>query len=151
MADSVTEAEHRASGEIVWRPSDEYLRTSRLRRFMDRHGIADLDALLQRSTDDLDWFWRAVSDDLELEWYRPFDEVVDTSRGIAWTRWWVGGQFNYVHNALDKHVTTHRRNKLAVIWEGEDGAKRTFTYWELWAETNRLANGYRVPVDPAFD
>ncbi len=137
------ETGRRPTDDVVWRPSDEYVRTSRLRRFMDRHGIADLDALLQHSTDDLDWFWRAVSDDLDLEWYRPFEQVVDTSRGIAWPRWWVGGQLNYVHNALDKHVTTSRRNKLALIWEGEDGARRTFTYWELWIETNRLAHALR--------
>src|SRR5690349_16283117 len=117
----------RAADGIAWRPSEEYLTRSRLRAFMERHGIATLDALVSRSTDDLDWFWRAVSDDLELEWYRPFEQVVDTSRGIAWPRWWVGGQFNYVHNALDKHVATVRRNKLAIIWEGEDGQKRTFT------------------------
>jgi acetyl-CoA synthetase len=134
----------RPSGDgIAWRPSEEYVSRSRLRRFMDRHGVADLDALLRRSTDDLDWFWRGVSDDLELEWYRPFERVVDTSRGIAWPRWWVGGRLNYVHNALDKHVTTGRRNKLALIWEGEDGEKRTFTYWELWVETNRLAHALR--------
>src|SRR6266496_4726803 len=74
------ETGRRPTDDVVWRPSDEYVRTSRLRRFMDRHGIADLDALLQHSTDDLDWFWRAVSDDLDLEWYRPFEQVVDTSR-----------------------------------------------------------------------
>jgi acetyl-CoA synthetase len=133
----------RSSDEVAWRPTAEYLERSRLQRFMRRHGVADLKSLLTRSTDDLDWFWRAVSDDLDLEWYRPFERVVDTSRGIAWPRWWIGGQFNYVHNALDKHVLAHRRNKLALIWEGEDGEKRTFTYWELWVETNRLANGMR--------
>ena len=118
-----SETTPRSGDGIAWRPSDEYVRRSRLKRFMDRHGIATLDELNRRSTDDLDWFWRAVSDDLELEWYRPFEQVVDTQRGIAWPRWWVGGQFNYVHNALDKHVTTERRNKLALIWEGEDGAE----------------------------
>src|SRR3954468_20710735 len=141
MADALAaDTGRRAADGVAWRPSEEYLQRSRLRAFMDRHGIATLDELNRRSVEDLDWFWRAVSDDLELEWYRPFEQVVDTSRGIAWPQWWVGGQLNYVHNALDKHVLTEKRNKLAVIWEGEDGEKRTFTYWELWAETNRLAN-----------
>jgi len=141
MADTLAAEGGRRSGDgIAWQPSEDAIRRSRLRRFMERHGIGSLDELNCRSTDDLDWFWRAVSDDLGLEWYQPFEQVVDTSRGIAWPRWWVGGQFNYVHNALDKHVSFHRRNKLALIWEGEDGEKRTFTYWELWVETNRLAN-----------
>lgn len=133
----------RPADGVAWRPSEEYLSRSRLRAFMDRHGIATLDELNRRSVEDLNWFWRAVSDDLELEWYQPFEQVVDTSRGIAWPKWWVGGQFNYVHNALDKHVLTEKRNKLALIWEGEDGQKRTFTYWELWVETNRLAHALK--------
>ncbi|MCC6179286.1 MAG: acetate--CoA ligase [Chloroflexi bacterium] len=145
MADSpATKQGNTGGGDgIAWRPSATDLERSRLLHFMKRHGIKDLPELLRRSTDDLDWFWRAVSDDLDLEWYRPFEQVVDTSRGIAWSTWWVGGQFNYVHNALDKHVLTGRRNKLALIWEGEDSEKRTFTYWELWVETNRLANALR--------
>ncbi|MDP8922127.1 MAG: AMP-binding protein, partial [Chloroflexota bacterium] len=137
-------ADDTRSGGIVWRPSEQCLRESRLARFMARHGIRDVDELLRRSTDDLDWFWRAVSDDLGLEWYAPFERVVDDSRGIAWPRWWVGGRFNYVHNALDKHVATYRRNKLALIWEGEDGDVRKLTYWELFVETNRLANALRA-------
>jgi acetyl-CoA synthetase len=132
------------TGKIVWQPSEEYLRTSRLRRFMERHGTADYDELLRRSTDDLEWFWDAVNRDLALEWYRPYERVQDTSRGVAWTTWWVGGLLNYVHNALDRHVTGHRRNKLALIWEGEDGEVRSYTYWQLWIETNRLANALRA-------
>ncbi|MCC6175509.1 MAG: acetate--CoA ligase [Chloroflexi bacterium] len=132
-----------ANDDIVWVPSEEYIRRSRLRRFMDRHGIPDVETLQARSTTDLTWFWDAISKDLDLEWYRPYERIVDLSRGIAWPRWWVGGQFNYVHNALDKHVLTHRRNTLAVIWEGEDGERRALTYWELWVETNRLAHALR--------
>ena len=75
MAETPTGPAGRVADEVVWRPSDEYVRTSRLTRFMDRHGVPDLDTLLRRSTDDLDWFWRAVSDDLELEWYRPFEQA----------------------------------------------------------------------------
>ncbi len=130
--------------EVAWRPTDEYVRTSRLKRFMDRHGIGEYDELLRRSTDDLEWFWDAVCRDLELEWYRPYERVLDTSRGIAWSTWWVGGELNYVHNALDRHIGGPRRNKLALIWEGEDGATRSFTYWQLWTETNRLANALRA-------
>jgi acetyl-CoA synthetase len=137
-------AEGATTGEIVWRPSEEYLRSSRLKRFMDRHGIADYDELVRRSTDDLEWFWDAASQDLALEWYRPYERVLDTSRGVAWTTWWVGGVLNYVHNALDRHVTGHRRNKLALIWEGEDGEVRSYTFRQLWVETNRLANALRA-------
>jgi acetyl-CoA synthetase len=110
---------------------------------MQRHGLADLDELQRRSTEDLEWFWRAVSDDLELEWYEPFESVLDTSPGVPWTRWFPGGKLNYVHNCLDKHALGKYREKLALIWEGEDGEVRRLTYGELYEETNRLANALR--------
>src|SRR5437899_1717568 len=77
------------SEPIAWRPTEEYLQRSRLRRFMERHGIADYSTLLQRAGADPAWFWDAVSDDLELVWQRPYTQVMDTSRGIPWTRWYV--------------------------------------------------------------
>src|SRR5260221_506684 len=84
------------SEPIAWRPSEEYLSRSRLLRFMRRHGIADYAALLQRANDDPEWFWGAVPDDLGLVWQRPYTAVMDTSRCVPWTRWYVGGRLNYV-------------------------------------------------------
>ena len=62
--------------------------------------------------------------DLGLVWQRPYTQVLDTSRGIPWTRWYVGGQFNYVETALDKRAEGASADKLALIWEGEEGAVR---------------------------
>ncbi|MBI4322622.1 MAG: acetate--CoA ligase [Chloroflexi bacterium] len=130
--------------DIVWRPSREFSDGSRLHRFMADHGIETFQKLLDRAARDPEWFWDAVVKDLDLEWYEPYERVVDLSHGIPWARWFVGGKFNYVHNAVDKHAASSRRNKLALIWEGEDGEVRKLTYWELWAETNRLANGLKA-------
>lgn len=130
--------------EIVWRPGREQFRRSRLWHFMRRYKIKDFQELLARSTQDPEWFWDAVVKDLKLEWYRPYTRVLDTSRGFPWTRWFIEGRYNYVRDALDKHVESHRRNKLALIWEGEDGQVRKLTYWELWTETNRLAHALRA-------
>ncbi|MDP2726102.1 MAG: AMP-binding protein, partial [Dehalococcoidia bacterium] len=132
-----------ANRQIVWSPSREYIRRSRLWRFMRRHGLKTFQELLNRSNQDPEWFWDAVVKDLKLEWYKPYTKVLDTSQGIPWTRWFIGGRYNYVHDALDKHVASHRRNKVAFIWEGEDGEVRKLTYWELWTETNRLANALK--------
>ncbi|MGH2514547.1 MAG: AMP-binding protein, partial [Ktedonobacterales bacterium] len=128
------------SEPIAWRPSAEYLEKSRLRRFMQRHDIADYAALLARADADPTWFWDAVSDDLGLVWQKPYTQVMDTSRGIPWTKWYVGGQFNYVATALDKHAEGDAASRTAVIWEGEDGEVRRYTYAELQALTNRAAN-----------
>ncbi|MGI8688931.1 MAG: AMP-binding protein, partial [Thermomicrobiales bacterium] len=127
------------SAEIVWRPSEAYLERSRLRRFMAHEGIASFAELLTRAADDAAWFWDATVKDLDLQFYRPYDAVVDMSRGVPWTTWFPGGQYNYVHNALDKHATGANANKIAVIWAGDDGATHTMTYRELWEQTNQLA------------
>jgi acetyl-CoA synthetase len=130
-------------GEIVWQPTQEYVERSRLKRFMDRHGIANPAELMRRSTQDLEWFWSAVIEDLNIEFYEPYVKVLDTTPGIPWTRWCVGGKMNIVHNCLDKWVGTAAQNRLAIRWEGEDGSTRLLTYDDLYCEVNRLANALR--------
>src|SRR5438477_8826199 len=83
------------SPDIVWRPSKEYIERSRLRRFMEHHGIGSVEELLARSAGDVEWFWDAVVRDLELQWFHPYNQVLDLSRGIEWPRWFVGGRYNY--------------------------------------------------------
>lgn len=127
-------------GEIAWRPTPEYRDRSRLAAFIARHHLAGLDDLLRRSVDDPRWFWRAVLDDLGIEFYEPYRDILDLSRGIAWPRWCVGGRLNIVHNCLDKWAGTPVAQKAAVRWEGEEGATRVLTYGELTREVNRCAN-----------
>lgn len=129
---------------IAWRPTDAYVQRSRLLRFMRQHGISDYDALLLRASDDPAWFWGAVSDDLGLVWQRSFTQVMDDSRGPQWTRWYLDGQLNYVVTALDQHAQGASATRTALIWEGEDGEVRTFTYAELLALTNQAANALRA-------
>src|SRR5947209_20357329 len=105
---------------VAWRPTPEYIERNRLKRFMDRHGIGSVEELLQRSTADIAWFWDAAVKDLEIEWYTPYTQVVDLSRGIQWPRWFVGAEYNYVHDAVDKHADRLRPDQPAIIAEGED-------------------------------
>ena len=131
---------------IVWRPTPEYLERSRLRRFSEGAGAASVAALRAEAAADPEWYWDAVVRDLDLEWSRPYARVLelDESAGPAWPTWFRDGRFNYVHNALDRHAAGTRRNQLAVIWEGDDGAVRHLSYRDLAAETNRLANALRA-------
>jgi acetyl-CoA synthetase len=131
-------------GEIVWRPSAEYIQSSRLKRFMERHAISTLEELLRRSTTELTWFWNAVMEDLKIEFYEPYTNVVDTSPGLPWTRWCVGAKMNIVHNCLDKWQGSAVADRVAIRWEGEEGAVRVLTYRELYQEVNRLTNGLRA-------
>jgi acetyl-CoA synthetase len=107
---------------------------------MDAQGIGDFAALLGRAAADPAWFWDATVRDLELEWIKPYDQVLDLSEGIAWPRWFAGGRYNHVQDAVDKHALRLRPDAPAVIWEGEDGATRTLTFADLYAEVNRAAN-----------
>ncbi|MGO8949215.1 MAG: acetate--CoA ligase [Ktedonobacterales bacterium] len=128
------------SEPVAWYPTDEYLRKSRLLRFMQRHGIGDYASLLNRAAGDPTWFWDAVSVDLGLVWQKPYSQVMDTSRGTPWTTWFGGGKFNYVASALDQHASGAESQVTALIWEGEDGEVRKLTYRELMQLANRVAN-----------
>ena len=130
-------------GEIVWRPTEEWIEPSRLKRFMDRHGISTLDELHRRSITDLEWFWQAVIEDLQIEFDQPYERILDTAQGIAWPRWCVGAKMNIVDNCLDKWTGTPAQERVAVRSEGEDGIARALTYGELTREVNRVANAMR--------
>jgi acetyl-CoA synthetase len=111
---------------------------------MDRHGLDTFDELMSRSTSDLAWFWDAVFEDLDLEFYEPYTQVVDTSPGIQWAKWCVGGKLNIVHNCLDRWIGTPTQNRVAVRWEGEEGSVRLLTYRDLYREVNRVASALRA-------
>lgn len=152
-------------GEIVWRPTPDYIEKAHLTAFMRQHGIATFDELMRRSTTDVAWFTEAVLQFLDIQFYEPYSSVLDLSEGIAWPRWCVGGKMNIVHNCLDKWMippqaaeepfTTweweggslpppERENQPAVIYEGEEGDTRSLTYGELFREVNRTANALRA-------
>ncbi len=66
------------------------------------------DDLLARATADPAWYWEAVAEDLDLIWSRPYEQVLDLSRGAPWAEWFTGGGFNYVTSALDRHAAGPR-------------------------------------------
>jgi acetyl-CoA synthetase len=109
-------------------------------RFMRKHGIPDHDEFLRRSVEDNAWFWTAALEDLGIEWYRPPDEVLDLREGKPWARWFAGGKINIAHNGLDRRIQGPDRNRVACIWEGDDGTVRKTSYWDHWVEANRLAD-----------
>jgi acetyl-CoA synthetase len=131
-------------GAIAWRPTPEQIAHSRLSAFMKKHGLSSLDELMARSTTDLEWFWRAVVEDLGIEFYEPYSRVIDLSPGIARPAWCVGGRMNIVHNCLEKWMGTPTEPRPALHWEGEEGTTRTLTYAELLREVNRAAGGLRA-------
>jgi acetyl-CoA synthetase len=124
--------------DIIWSPTPEYLERANVTRFMRAHGIATYDELVRRSVEDVSWFWDAVVRDLGIEFLEPYEEVLDTSRGVEWATWFGGGRVNLAHQCVDRwSVATP--DAPAVAWEGEGGDTRAWTYADLRRETDHLA------------
>jgi acetyl-CoA synthetase len=127
----------------IWRPTEEWIRAANVYRFMRRLGFDSLEQFLQFSREHNEQFWDQMVRELEIEWFQPYDRVLDSSRGVEWSRWFVNGKLNIASNCLDRHAHGRRAGDCAVLWEGEDGSVRAVTYSELAVQVNRLANGLR--------
>lgn len=88
---------------------------------------------------DPDGFWDAKA--RELQWIKPWDKVKEWNYPYA--RWFTGAKLNITENCLDRHVNNGRRNKLAIIWRGEDGREEVFTYRQLYRSVMRFANALK--------
>ena len=102
--------------------------------------VPDYGEVYARAAADPQAFWAERA--AELSWYEPWTQVLDEFNAPFY-KWFAGGKTNIALNALDRHITTWRKNKLALIWEGEPGDKVTFSYFRLWQEVNRFANVLR--------
>jgi len=130
-------------GDVMWEPSPDVIAKSRLKRFMDKHGIATFPELLKRADEDIEWFWDAAIKDIDIAFYRHYDRVVDLTHGKPWAQWWIGGRMNIVQSCLDRHRDREFHDKVALIWEGEPGEVRRLTYGELDRQVCRLAGALR--------
>lgn len=129
--------------QILWTPTEKYRQESNIHRFMQKHNIKSYEELIRRSTEDIGWFWDVALEDLGVEWYKPYSKVFDDSKGIEWTKWFIDGKLNIVHNILDRHCRETGVDSRALIWVSETGEERTLTYHELNVEVCKLANALR--------
>jgi acetyl-CoA synthetase len=136
-------SEFQFGGEFVWHPTPELIAQSNLQRFIAKHRLGSYDELMRRSTADIAWFWNTVLRELDIQFYKPYSQVVDLSEGKPWAKWCVGGEMNVVHNMLDKYAGTDVDRRLAIKSEVEDGSARTLTYKELREQVNIMAAGLR--------
>ncbi len=117
-------------GEVYY-PSEEVIARAR---------VKDWEAMYKASIEDPQAFWAKEAE--ELEWFEHWDRILDDSNPPFY-KWFVGAKTNIVHNALDRHMKTWRRNKVAFYWIGEPGDARAISYRELYNEVNRFANVLR--------
>ncbi|MEP7076227.1 MAG: acetate--CoA ligase [Acidobacteriota bacterium] len=97
---------------------------------------AEYEKLMDEAAKDPAAFWAKQAE--SLDWFKKWDNVLEWNEPHA--KWFVGGELNISYNCLDRHLTTSRRNKAALIWEGETGEIRTITYLQLHSEVSRFAN-----------
>lgn len=125
----------------VYFPTSVKWEDSNLFRFMDEHGFASIKELYQAAEQNPVWFWGEMEKSIGLTWNKPYSKVMDTSQGIAWTRWFINGETNVAYDAVDKHAIGALSMKEAVIWEADDGEVRKLTYSQLSTETDQFAHG----------
>jgi acetyl-CoA synthetase len=142
-AQNLRVSEFQFGGEFVWQPSAELIAQSNLQRLIEKHELGSYDELMRRSTTDIAWFWDTVLRELDIQFYKPYSQIVDLREGKPWPKWCVGGEMNIVHNMLDKYAGTPVDERLAIKCETESGTISTLTYQELRSDVNALARALR--------
>jgi acetyl-CoA synthetase len=107
--------------------------------YREKAWVRDYDEEYGRFLKDPEGFWAKVAK--ELDWYSPWEKVLDWKYPYA--KWFVNAKLNITYNCLDRHINNHRKNKAALIWRGENGEERIYTYQMLYREVNRFANGLK--------
>jgi acetyl-CoA synthetase len=120
--------------ERTFEPSQEFSEQASIKNLEEYH------QLYEKAKADPEAFWAELAE-TELDWFQKWDRVLDWQPPFA--KWFVNGKINITHNCLDRHLTTWRRNKAAIIWEGEPGDSRTLTYAQLHREVCQMANVFK--------
>jgi acetyl-CoA synthetase len=118
----------------VFKPAESFSKQAHI------SSLEQYEQLYREAEADPEGFWAKIAAD--LHWFKPWDKVLEWD--APWAKWFVGGQINLSYNCLDRHAATWRKNKAALIWEGEPGEQRTLTYNQLLAEVSKFANVLRA-------
>ena len=106
--------------------------------FQEQANVND-PGVYEEAARDPEGFWARFAE--ELHWFKKWDKVLEWDPPYA--KWFLGGKINVSYNCLDRHVATARRNKAALIWEGEPGDRQVYTYWDLYREVCKFANALK--------
>ncbi|MCX6005857.1 MAG: acetate--CoA ligase [Chloroflexi bacterium] len=113
-------------------PSKEFTKNAYIK------SMAEYKKMYKRSIDDVEGFWAEQA--AQIDWYKKWDKVLVSDFANAKHEWFVGGKLNVSYNCLDRHLKTWRKNKAAIIFEGDIEDSKTYTYEQLWWEVNKFAN-----------
>src|SRR5215469_16468426 len=122
---------HPMTDTSVYAPSADFIKDARVK------GMEGYRELYQQAFDHPEEFWGELAEQ-ELFWFDKWSHVFEWQPPFV--KWFVGAKTNASYNCLDRHLTTPRRNKVAIIWEGEPGEQRLISYQELHRLVSRFAN-----------
>lgn len=133
--------------QVIWKPEGKYLEC-RTSDFMRKHDIGTWQELIDKSNQDTNWFWQNGLEYMGFKWAKPYSQLMDMSKGFEWTKWFVDGKLNIIDNIIDFHLQDGQtlgsrkaagKNHKALIWEGEDGSQREFSYAELSVLVSKMS------------
>ncbi|MDP3111741.1 MAG: acetate--CoA ligase [Thermodesulfovibrionales bacterium] len=114
-------------------PSKEFSKRAHIK------SLEEYEKIYKRSIDDPEGFWAEMAEK-NLTWFKKWDKVLEYNFEKPEIKWFQGGKLNVSYNCLDRFINTPVRNKAAIIWEGDDGSYKTYTYQQMYYEVNRFAN-----------
>ncbi|MGY5151692.1 MAG: AMP-binding protein [Candidatus Nitrosopumilus sp. bin_6a] len=123
-------------------PTEKQIHESNIYKFMKKHNLLTLNDLSDKSKNDLEWYWKSVDEDIGVVWDKPYAKVLDDSKGIAWSKWFVDGKTNLYKSSVEKFAKKSPE-KIAYYFESEDGEKSKISYSELNSKVSKLANGLK--------
>ena len=140
--------------DFFYKPTSKTLQTCNLARFAEFAKVKP-DQVYDYSIEDIGRFWDKMQAFLGVRWLSPFNSVLDESQGMAWTKWFPGGKINIEDNCIERPVDMGFGDKIALIFEGENGDRTETTYAQMKAMVHRatallrslgLRKGDRVAV-----
>ena len=130
MSDANSNIESLLKEQRVFKPSEAFSSQAHIQ------SLQAYEALSKRAEENPDAYWAEIAS--ELHWFEKWDKVLEWE--LPFSKWFVGGKTNMSYNCLDRHLTTPRKNKVAILWEGEPGETRALSYQMLHREVCRFAN-----------
>ncbi len=128
--------------EFEFIPTEKQIQESNIYKFMKKYDLSSLDELSLKAKNDSEWFWKSVDEDIGIVWDSPYEKILDVSKGIAWSKWFVNGKTNIYKSSVEKFVKK-TPDKIVYYFESENGKTSHITYSELDSKVSKLANGLK--------
>ncbi|PGE97693.1 AMP-dependent synthetase [Bacillus pseudomycoides] len=130
--------------QAVWFPTEEYKDKTRIYGWMKSLGYEDYEAFYNKSIEETGWFWGEAERAVGYQWMKPYAEVLDLENGTPFAQWYTEGTCNVVESALSRWLADEEtKQQPALMYEGENGTTKSFTYEELDSWVSRVANGLK--------